>query len=260
MTYQHLLYELTDEGIGIVTLNRPDVLNAINTEMRHDLYALIDQLIEDESRVVVFTGAGRAFSAGGDVSHFEREWRGPDFRAQGHRLSRFFDELEILEKPVIAAINGPATGAGLQLCLASDLRIASEETKLGYREHYLNLIPGHGGAARLVKLIGLSRAKELYFTGDLVSAQEAREMGLVNKVVPHDDLMPTVLDLARKMTHRAPQALGLTKRLLNAAADVDVQSALLLESLAQSSLIQTNDHREGLRAFRDKDRPQFTGS
>lgn len=259
MSFQHLLYDLKD-GIALVTLNRPDVLNAINMEMRHDFYALVERLYKDDSRVVIFTGAGRAFSAGGDVSHFEREWRAPDFRAEGHRLSRFFDDLEALEKPVLAAINGPATGAGLQLCLACDLRFASEEARLGYREHNLSLIPGHGGTVRLVKLIGLSRAKELYFTGDLVSAGEAREMGLVNRVVPPADLLPTVMDVARMLSQRAPQALGLTKRLLNAAADVDVQSALLMESLAQSTLIKTDDHREGIRAFREKDNPDFTGS
>jgi enoyl-CoA hydratase len=259
VTFKHLLYDLTD-GVATVTLNRPDVLNAINTPMRHDFYALVERLYEDDSRVVIFTGAGRAFSAGGDVSHFEREWRTPEFRAHGHRLSRFFDDLETLEKPVIAAMNGVATGAGLQLCMACDLRIASEEARLGFREHNLSLIPGHGGTARLVRLIGLSRAKELYFTGDLVSADEAHTMGLVNRVVPHDELMPTVTEMARKLARRAPQALGLTKRLLNAAAEVDTQSALFLESLAQSTLIKTDDHREGIRAFREKDKAKFTGS
>ena len=131
---------------------------------------------------------------------------------------------------------------------------------MGYREHFLGLIPPHGGTARLVKLIGLSRAKELYFTGDLVSADEARSMGLINRVVPHDQLLSSVTEMARGMTKRAPQALGMVKRLLNAAADIDTQSALFLESLAQSIAIKTEDHQEGLRAFRDKDKPEFTGS
>lgn len=259
MAFQHLTYTVEDR-IATVTLNRPDVLNAINTEMRHDFYALAEQLHGDDSRVIIITGAGRAFSAGGDVSHFEREWRTPDFRAESHKLSGFYHDLETLEKPVIAALNGAATGAGLQLAMACDLRYASSEAKLGFREHFLSLIPGHGGTARLVKLIGLSRAKQLYFTGELVSAEQAERIGLVNKVVAPDELIPDVLALARQLASRAPQALGLAKRLLNAAADMDTESAIFLESLAQSTLIHTDDHHEGLRAFRDKDKPDYTGS
>lgn len=258
MSFTHVLYELTD-GIATVTLNRPDKYNAINQAMREDFFALADVLRTDGSRVVVFTGAGKAFSAGGDVSHFERDWPILEFRAESQRLSRFYDDLEALEKPVIAAVNGTATGAGLQLAMSCDLRIASSEAKVGMREHNLSLIPGHGGTARLVKLIGLSRAKQLYFTGDLVSADEAYQMGLLNRVVPPDDLMPVVMELARSLTKRAPQALGLAKRLLNASVNIDTQSALLLESMAQSVLIQTADHKEGVRAFRDRDKPDFTG-
>jgi len=256
--FKHLLYDLTD-GIATVTLNRPDKYNAINQEMREDFYALAEQLRTDGSRVVVFTGSGRAFSSGGDVSHFEQDWQTLEFRSESHHLSRFYDDLEALEKPIIAAVNGTATGAGLQLAMACDLRIASTEAKVGFREHFLNLIPGHGGTARLVKLVGLSRAKQLYFTGELVSAEEAYQMGLINRVVPPDDLMPEVMELAQRLTNRAPQALGLAKRLLNASANVDTQSAILLESMAQSLLIKTSDHKEGLRAFRDKDKPNYTG-
>ena len=241
-------------------LNRPEVRNAFNAEMLDDLQALVEQLHDDELRVVIFTGAGKGFSAGRDIEHFEREWRTLEFRAHSQRLSGLFNDIESLEKPVIAAINGAATGAGLQLALACDLRFASERARIGYREHFLSLIPPHGGTARLVKLIGLSRAKELYFTGDLVSAEEGRALGLINRVVPHDELMSTTMEFARKLAKRAPQSLGLAKRLLNAAADTDTHSALLMESLAQSVLIKTEDHREGLRAFRNKERPDFSGS
>jgi enoyl-CoA hydratase/carnithine racemase len=246
--------------VATVTLDRPDQLNAIDDEMREDLAALAEQLpLDPDVRVVVFTGAGKAFSAGGSVAHFEREWNTAEFRAQSHRLSRVFNELEAMEKPVIAALNGVATGAGLQLAMSCDLRIASEDARVGLREHQLGLIPGHGGATRLVKLIGLSRAKELYFAGDLVDAAEARRIGLVHRVVPAGDLLSEVREKALALTKRAPEATGLTKRLLNAAADVDVRAGLQLESLAQSVALRTDDHREGVRAFREKRRPEFRG-
>lgn len=256
--YKHILYDLTDD-IATVTLNRPEKYNAIDQAMREDFYTLADQLRTDSSRVVIITGIGKAFSSGGDVKHFEHDWPTLEFRAGSHLLSRFYDDLEALEKPVIAAINGVATGAGLQLAMVCDLRFASTEARVGYREHFLSLIPGHGGTARLVKLIGLSRAKMLYYTGDLVSADEAYQIGLLNRIVPPDELMPTTLDFARKLAKRAPQSLGLAKRLLNASANVDTQSAILLESMTQSLLIKTDDHKEGLRAFREKDMPTYTG-
>jgi enoyl-CoA hydratase/carnithine racemase len=239
MTFTHLLFNLSADGIATVTLNRPEARNAINMEMRHDLRSLGDLLLTDSGiKVVIFTGAGdEAFSAGGDMSHFEREWLTPDFRAHGHHLTEFFNLLEILEKPVIAAINGAATGAGLQLAMACDLRVASTHARFGFRENFINLIPGHGGTVRLVRLIGLARAKELIFMGDFVSAEEAQAMGLVHRVVTTENLMVEAQALAQKLLQRAPQSLGLVKRLLLAAHETDQASVLFLESLAQSVLI-----------------------
>ncbi len=260
MDFKTLLYGL-EGGIATVTLNRPEVLNAVSQEMRDDFAALGGHLATDEAvRVVIFTGAGRAFSAGGDISHFERDWRTPEFRAHSHRLTQFFNELEAMEKPVIAALNGATAGAGLQLALACDLRLASDQAQIGFRENFLGLIPGHGGTTRLARLIGAGRAKELIFLGELIPAGRALEIGLVAAVFPHDKLMDEAYTLARKLLERAPQALGLVKRLLNASGDVDVQSALFMESLAQSILIQTEDHQEGVRAFREKRRPRFEGT
>jgi enoyl-CoA hydratase/carnithine racemase len=230
--------------------------------MRHDLRALGDLLLSDSAiKGVIFTGAGdEAFSAGGDIGHFEREWLTPEFRAHGHHLTEFFNLLEILEKPVIAAINGVATGAGLQLAMACDLRLASTNARFGFRENFINLIPGHGGTMRLVRLVGLAKAKELIFMGDFISAQQARAIGLVNWVAPHGSILEEAQALAQKLLRRAPQSLGLVKRLLLAAAETDKASALFLESLAQSILIKTEDHREGLRAFREKRKPKFKGT
>jgi enoyl-CoA hydratase/carnithine racemase len=259
MSFRKLRLDVRD-AVATVTLDNPDRLNAIDDDMRRDLAELGLRLGDDAAvRVVVFTGAGRAFSAGGSVEHFERRWNTAEFRTHSRRLSAFFDELEALEKPVIAALNGPATGAGLQLALACDLRIAAEGARLGYREHRLGLVPGHGGATRLVKLIGLSRAKELYFAGDLVPAEDAYRLGLVHAVVPAERLTEECDRRARELAARAPTSLGLTKRLLNAAADVDVHAGHALELLAQSVALTTEDHREGVRAFRDKRDPQFRG-
>ncbi|NNE44150.1 MAG: hypothetical protein HKN12_08065 [Gemmatimonadetes bacterium] len=259
MSYQTLLLHV-GSGVATVTLNRPEELNSIDDDMRRDFADLGEELAGNpDIRVVVITGAGRAFSAGGSVAHFEREWNPSEFRLHSRRLSAFFDELEALEKPVIAAMNGAATGAGLQLAMACDLRIASEKARMGYREHRLGLIPGHGGATRLVKLIGLSQAKGLYFHGDLVDAEEAYRIGLVHEVVAPAALLETVKRRAQELAARAPASLGLTKRLLNGAADVDVHTGHLLESFAQSIAIKTEDHREGLKAFREKRDPEFRG-
>ena len=259
MEFNTLLFSLED-GIATITLNRPDVLNAVDMEMRHDFVALAERLFFDEEiRVVIFTGAGRAFSSGGDLSHFEKPWLTPAFRANSRRLTKFFDDLEALEKPVIAAVNGPATGAGLELALACDICIASEDATFGFRENYLGLIPGVGGCVRLVRLIGLQKAKELIFTGKMIPAQEAHAIGLVNWVVPAEQLLKEAQDFAAQLRERAPQSLGLAKKILNIAADVDSASGVALEGLAQSILLKTEDHQEGLQAFREKRKPRFKG-
>jgi len=258
MSFRTLRLEVAD-AVATVTLDRPDRRNAIDEEMRRDFTELAPQLEDPAVRVVIFTGAGTAFSAGGSIDHFERDWNTTEFRLHSRRLSAFYDDLEELEKPVIAAMNGAATGAGLQLALACDIRLAAEGARFGYLEHRLGLIPSHGGATRLVKLLGLSRAKELYFAGDLVDAEEAHRIGLVHAVVPADRLLSEARSRALDLASRAPAALGLAKRLLNAAADTDVRTGQALEAFAQSVAVRTQDHREGVRAFREKRPPRFQG-
>jgi enoyl-CoA hydratase/carnithine racemase len=259
MEFKTLVYDLQD-GIAVITLNRPDVLNAIDMDMRADFAALTETLFFDDAvRVIIFTGAGRAFSAGGDISHFEQDWLTPKFRANSRRLIKFFDDLEALEKPVIAALNGAATGGGLELALACDLRIASADATFGFRENAIGLIPGIGGCARFVRLIGVARAKELIFTGKMISADEAQAIGLVNRVVSPDQLLDEARDMARTLLKRAPQSIGLAKKILNTVANLDQTSGIVMEGLAQSILIKTEDHREGLRAFREKRKPEFKG-
>jgi enoyl-CoA hydratase len=259
MTYKAITFDIADR-IATVTLNRPDSLNAINVEMREDFTRLIGELqTSDQIGVIIITGAGRAFSAGGDIEYFEKEWNTAKFRAESHRLMQFFDELEQIEKPVLAAINGPCTGAGLQVTLSCDLRIASDQAKFGFRENNIGLIPGAGGCSRLVKLIGYGKAKELIFTGEMISAEEAERTGLVNRVVAHDELMNHTRALAEHLLTRAPEALGLAKRVLWHSVNSDFQTGRTLEALAQSVLLISADHREGIRAFREKRKPRFKG-
>jgi enoyl-CoA hydratase len=259
MSYKTIKFDLSDR-IATITFNRPERLNAINEEMRDDFTRLFTEIQTNrEIGVVIFTGEGRAFSAGGDIEYFEREWKTTEFREENHRLTQFFDELELVEKPVLAAINGPCTGAGLQITLSCDIRIASDRAKFGFRENNIGLIPGAGGCSRLVKLIGYGKAKELIFTGEMITAEEAERVGLVNRVVPHDDLMSHTRDLAAHLLTRAPQALGLAKRLLWHSVTSDFATGRMLEALAQSILIKSRDHREGVTAFREKRKPEFTG-
>jgi enoyl-CoA hydratase/carnithine racemase len=259
MEYKTLLFELSG-GIATITLNRPDRLNAINEEMRNDFAALLPVLQGDpDIRVIVFTGSGRAFSAGGDISYFERDWDTVAFRTHHNLLMSFYDQLEILEKPILAAINGPCTGAGLQITLSCDIRIASQAAEFGFRENNIGLIPGAGGCSRLVKLIGYGKAKELIFTGEMIPATEALRIGLVNRVVPPAELASHTRALAEHLLTRAPEALGIAKRILWHSVDADFQTGRLLETLAQSILLKTEDHKEGIRAFREKRKPKFKG-
>ena len=162
MTYKAITFDLASR-IATVTLNRPDRLNAINEDMRDDFTRLFGELQTNEDiGVVIFTGAGRAFSAGGDIGYFEREWSTAKFRAENHRLTQFFDELELIEKPVLAAINGPCTGAGLQITLSCDIRIASDQAEFGFRENNIGLIPGAGEDHNADAFICLEFGEELH--------------------------------------------------------------------------------------------------
>src|SRR5262249_12972587 len=183
MTFTTLRYDVQD-GIATVTLDRPEKNNAISMEMRADFRALADELYTNESvRVAIVTGGGKAFSVGADVSTFEADWNTPVFRANPRLLTDFFNELEALEKPVIAAIKGTCVGGGLELAMACDLRVAARSARFGLPENNLGLIPAVGGCSRLVKLVGFGRAKELVLTGEIITAEDALRHRLVNPVV-----------------------------------------------------------------------------
>ena len=250
---------MLEDGALLVEMNRPEKRNALDEAMQEELFGLFLEAGRDpEVRGIVLTGSGEAFSAGGDLSRFEREWNPAEFRAHSHELSRLISSVERLEKPVVAAINGLATGAGTQLALSCDLRIASENARFLFREGMIGFIPSHGGCVRLVKLVGLARARDILLGGEDLDAQEAFRHGLVTRVVPHEKLLDEARERLRLIFRRAPQAYGLAKRLLHLSASVDLESGLFAESLAQSLLVGTEDHKEGVRAARERRAPSFT--
>jgi enoyl-CoA hydratase/carnithine racemase len=260
MTEPSSLRLTLEDGALLVELDRPERRNALDETVQGELLQVFtDAAGDSDVRGVVLTGSGEAFSAGGDLSRFEKEWSPAEFRAQSHELTRLISSIERLEKPVVAAINGLATGAGTQLALSCDLRIASENARFLFREGMIGFIPSHGGCVRLVKLVGLARARDILLGGEDLDAQEAFRHGLVTRVVPHERLLDEARERLRYIFRRAPQAYGLSKRLLHLSASVDIESGLFAESLAQSLLVGTEDHKEGVRAARERRRPSFTG-
>lgn len=259
---EFLKLERGEDGVIVLTLNRPETLNSWNQKMRDELRETVRELVYDELlKVLVITGEGRAFSAGEDVrgmkSLSEIGTRG--FRRVARDIHNVFDELEAIEVPVIAAINGVAAGGGLELALSCDFRIAADTAKLGFPENNVGLIPGSGGCSRLVKLVGVAKAKRLVMSGEMVFAKAALECGLVEEVVSHDNLMPRAMEFARQLAVKAPLALGLAKLVLNACANVDPDTGRHLERLGQSVLKTTEDHAEGAKAFVEKRKPKFSG-
>jgi len=209
----------------------------------------------------VLTGAGGAFCAGGDLDRFDDLHDARAYRHVSHRLTDLIESIERLEKPVVAAIDGVAVGAGLTLALACDWRVGAPTARLLFREGRIGLVPTHGGLTRLVKLLGLARAKEVLLGGDDLDAEAARAAGLLSELAPSADALPAVARArVERMLGRAPLSFAAAKRLLHVAADVDQRSGVLAESLAQTALLQSEDHREGLAAVRERREPDFKGT
>lgn len=251
-----------EEGVLTLVLNRPERRNAIDPELRDALAGALDEAATDSAvRGVVLTGAGGAFCAGGELGRFDELHDMRAYRHLSHRLTDLAESIERLEKPVVAAIDGVVTGAGLALALACDWRVGAPSARILFREGSLGLVPAHGGLTRLVKLVGLARAKEVLLGGDDLDATAARAAGLISELCGGSDELQAVAHArVQKMLRRAPLSFGAAKRLLQLAADVDQRSGILAESLAQTALLQTDDHREGLAAARERRDPAFTGT
>jgi enoyl-CoA hydratase len=261
VTYEFIDLQVQDQ-IAVLRLNRPDSFNAWNQQMRSELRDAVGALVADDSlRVAIITGTGRAFSAGEDV----RGMKGlADIGSRGFRrvvrdIHNVFDEIEAMEVPVIAAINGVAAGGGLELALSCDFRFAASTAKLGLPENNVGLIPGSGGCSRLVRTVGLSTAKRLVMTGEMIPADRALDYRLIDEIHPPEALADAAMAFAKKLAARAPQALGIAKVVLNNCAKVDPDTARNFERLGQSILKKTEDHLEGARAFIEKRPAQFTG-
>ncbi len=258
-----LLYDIRPDGVAVITLNRPDKLNAFTGEMI-DLWvkALEDARTNDSVQVVVLTGAGRAFCSGGDVGGMNErpsELTGFDHKRWLQVIHRVPLTLETLDKPVIAAMNGVAVGAGLDMALMCDLRYAAAGTRFSEGYVRVGLIPGDGGTYFLPRLVGTARALELLWTADFVTAEEAERIGLVNRVVPAEDLLPTVLELGARLASGPTVALRMIKRAVYQGLHQDLRSHLDLISSHMAVIRQTADHREGARAFVEKRPPRFVG-
>jgi enoyl-CoA hydratase len=230
--------------------------------MRNEMRTAVQSLVEDDGlRVAIITGSGRAFSAGEDVRGMgDLTEVGPrSFRRRVRAIHNVFDDIEQMELPVIAAINGVAAGGGLELALSCDFRFAADNARFGLPENNVGLIPGSGGISRLVKLVGPSKAKRLVMTGEIIAAQRALEIGLVDEVVAADQLMVRAREFARILAAKAPLALGTAKLVINQCMNVDTETGRNFERIGQSVLKLTADHKEGAHAFLEKRPPKFRG-
>lgn len=260
MTYEFLLDEDRENGVRVLTLNRPDNLNSWNSEMRREMGEAIGAAAEDpDLRCLVIAGAGRAFSAGEDVRGMGElaDIGTRAFRATARGIHDVFDTVEAMEVPVIAAIDGVAAGGGFELALSCDFRVVSDAGRFVMPEAKVGLIPGSGGCSRLVRYIGLGRAKELVMLGGRLDAQQALQLGLATETCPQGQAVETAVALAGRIGQLAPLAVGMAKLILNTCTDVDSETGRRLERLGQSVLKTTDDHREGAQAFVEKRPPKW---
>jgi len=257
MDYKNLLLAKED-GIGIITINRPQVLNVLNIEVFSELNEMFAEIENDpEIRVVIITGAGdKAFVAGVDILEI-KDKNSVDINRFIVIARRAGDRIYNLSKPVIAAINGYAFGGGNELALACDLRIASEKAQFGQQEINLGIIPGGGAIPRLTQLVGLTRAKEIVYTGDVMDARSALQMGLINKIVPPEKLMEEARALARKLLSKSSLALSYAKKAFNTGADMGLAAAMDLDECYFARCFATEDQKEGMKAFTEKRKPEF---
>lgn len=259
MAYENLLVDVSGR-IATVTINRPKALNALNPATVRELSAALEEISRrDDVGVVLLTGAGeKAFVAGADISEM-RDFtavQALEFALFGQRV---LERIEQSLKPVIGVINGYALGGGCELAMACDILIAADTARFGQPEVNLGIIPGFGGTQRLPRLVGRNLAKELVLTGEMISAQRAYEIGLVNRVVPQTELMNTAREIAGKILSKGPLAVGAAKSAMNRGLDLDLQNACALEANAFAVTFTTEDGSEGMTAFLEKRKAEFQG-
>ncbi|MBB4930896.1 enoyl-CoA hydratase [Lipingzhangella halophila] len=247
-----------DNGLGMITIDRPEVRNALSGQVVSEIRRALERFSEDdEVGAVAFTGAGaKSFAAGADISEVRERTVADGLAA---RMQRLYDEIEEYEKPTIAAVNGVALGGGCELAMACDIRVSADNAKFGLPEATLSIIPGAGGTQRLSRLVGKGRALDLILTGRIITAEEAANIGLVSRSVPGDQLTSALRETADAVLAKGPLAVRLAKIAVGQGSETDQKTGLLLERLAQAVLFTTEDKREGATAFLEKRRPAFKG-
>lgn len=261
MNFKTIILE-KDQKIARLTLNRPEAMNSMNMAMFEELEAAFKEVMSDtETRVLIVTGRGRAFSAGADFSLVSSLSKLPskEFIEKIRYFQSVITLLEEMEKIVIAAINGYALGGGLDLALACDLRIAVENARLGEQYVKVGIMPDLGGTQRLPRLVGLAKAKEMIFLGEMIDAREAQQLGLINRVIAEDAFESEVMALARGIGAGPSVAIGLAKKAINNGLAKNIKDGLELEAYGQNLCMQTEDVKEGIAAFREKRNPEFKG-
>ena len=261
MDYTEIKFDVRDDGIATMTLHRPERLNSFSRKMFDEWKDVIAQCAFDEKiRVLVVTGEGRAFSSGVDLTVLGSDkLQPPAFRFYYRQAHQAFDDLETLEVPVIAAINGLCYGGGVELALSCDIVLASENATFCLVENQLGAIPASGACNRMIHHVGLAKTKELIITADPINAAEARRIGLISQVFKHDEFMDRVYTYAERLLKNSPFAMGMAKHVVNMCVNTDMHTGRDIERLAQSVLVLSEDHKEGMAAFFEKRDPDFKG-
>jgi Enoyl-CoA hydratase/carnithine racemase len=254
--YENIKYEVK-ENIGYITINRPQAMNALNTDVLKELKDVLGTIEADDAvKAVIVTGEGKAFVAGADIAQMSKlnAVEGRAMMAAGHEVMNTIDQMA---KPFIAAVNGFALGGGCELAMACDIRIASEKAKFGQPEVGLGIIPGFGGTQRLSRLVGKGMAKYLIYTAEMINAEEAYRIGLVEKVVAPEELLETAEKVAKTIASKAPIAIAAAKTAINNGFDMDLKSASRLEVETTTVCFASEDKNEGMGAFLEKRAPQW---
>ncbi len=247
------------DRIAVITMNRPEKRNALNAEVRRELFNVLKSIDSDKKiRSLIITGSGEAFIAGADIQAM-KNYTVEEAVESSRQGSRVFSYIEKMRIPVIAAINGWALGGGLELALACDIRICSDNAQFGQPEIKIGILPGYGATIRLPRIIGVARAKEMIYFGKIITAKEAEKIGLVTQVTTPSDLMEKAMELAQKLV-QGPASLTLAKQAIDSSFDLNLNEAFKLSSKLYGDAYKTNDAREGIRAYLEKRKPIFKGN
>jgi len=257
VAYKNLLYE-KDNNLGLIKINRPDVLNALNIEVYRELYDLFQEIENDAGvRVVILTGSGqKAFVGGADIAYM-KDKTSVEIEEFVIAARKTGDRIFTLSKPVIAAVNGYALGGGWELAMDCDIILASDNARFGHPEITLGIVPGGGGMQRLLRVAGIYKTKELIYTGDIIDANTAMAMGMINRIIPRENLMAEARLLAEKLLSRSSVALYYAKKTINGGYGMSLASALDSDENFFARCFATGDQKEGMQAFLEKRKPEF---